>query len=346
MQQEEIIIAAEEGGSTRSTTRSFRFWRRKNTNNKRKKTKVNDKMLKQKIKDLEYPPLDSKRIEPSHPSPPPRIQRVIAKEGIYGDTHRPLKTFFPLKYQHQFPSPRSSTGNHQCEAPMTCSAKLGEKRYKKTSKGFAADDLCSTNSGSIPRGRRGADTGENANEVKVGKLESRIGLSEIFSTPHGHDQKFPTVVQNNSQQERQLVQQQQHQHQQQNPQQQQQPDEIEGIEHDHADGGRNKGFLQIAKESLSIFFAEEIEDLEKEGFFFCVGGGCGDDLYDDDDDDMADDDMTYDADDMRMLNETFLTVLTCAMDDVSDFSEDSYAPRNHNVSVCGLNPAFSTFNFG
>ena len=227
-------------------------------------TKKNSLKQKRNEEDLdESPPLVSK-IEPSHhPSPPPSIQRVVS--------------FSPSKYQLQQSASRmqSSTGNHQSEPPTTtCLAK--HDQYKKTSKEFT-DDLCSNTDS--PRGRRGGEV------VKVGmKLESRmLRLSEIFSSPYGHDQ---AVVHNISQH-------------------QQQQEEIERKKkHDHAGGGSpcKKGFLKIAKESIS-FFTEEIKDLEKEGFFFCVGGGCGDD------DDMADDDIKYDADDMRTINETFMSTV-------------------------------------
>ena len=154
-----MITATEEGGARTPRSTRFHFWSRKTTKNKKKTNKINDKKLKQKNKDLQSPPLDS-QIEPS---PPPRIQRLIAKEGIYGDP-RTLQTLFPSKYQHQIPSPRSSTGNHQCEAPMTCSAKPDEKRYKKTSKGFA--DNISSN-------RKTTKNKRKTNKIYVKKLKPK-----------------------------------------------------------------------------------------------------------------------------------------------------------------------------
>jgi hypothetical protein len=227
MQQEEMITAAEEGVSTpRPRSTRFRFWRRKTMKNKRKTNKINDNKLIQKNKDLETPPLCIK-IEPS---PLPRIQRLIAKESIYGDPHRPLKKTFPSKYQHQSPSPRSSNGNHQWEAPMTCSATPVEKWYKKISKGFSNIDIPT-------RGRRRGTIGENANE-------DFWDMDDVISTIGG------------------------------------------------------KG---------------------------CCKKVCGE-FYDEDDDyDMADYDMTCDADDMRMLNETFMTVLTCAMDDDDYYYEECFS---------------------
>lgn len=101
------------------------------------------------------------------------------------------------------------------------------------------------------------------------------------------------------------------------------PPSTTALEHFTSASKNMKGILEVAKETITIL-AKEVNELENGGFFFCVEG-CGN-LKDHKDITFdCNDDMSYDAEDLRMLNETFMSGLTCEMDDddSDDFSEDS-----------------------
>ncbi len=311
------------------------FWRRKNKAEDKKKSKSeqnhNGISLEKNNCNLEF------SQDPPPLSPPPSIRRMSAKGKVlqHQDINRPIKLFFPEKYQHlEETSPRSSiTNNHrQRNASSSPPSILPNPKNTRQNRNQKCDEeqdpitpLMKTNKDEDPNlAARGAvyyHASRSAPKNELGKLESKMKLVEIFSSPHGHDQELPEQLGHGTESSPKYLQQQQCRTRRGRPvdtnRVAEQKDKVT------AENYCKASFLQRAKESVS-HFAEEIKgDIEKDGIFFCVGEGCGD-LFNEDDFYDDDDTITFDADDLRMLNETFLTGLTCALDEESDgFSEDS-----------------------